>query len=65
MSTRRHGMGWAVLAGLALGGPAGAADFSLKATVDGIRLGKSVMGPGVSQDDLKGHVVLLEFWGIN
>jgi hypothetical protein len=65
MNRPRHGIGWGVLAGLALSGPALAADYNLKVTVDGVQLGKSVMGPSLTKDDLKGHVVLLKFWGIN
>jgi hypothetical protein len=64
MSTR-HGIGWAVLAGLVLSGPAWGADFNLKVTVEGVQLGKAVLGPSLSKDALKDHVVLLEFWGIN
>lgn len=33
--------------------------------VDGIRLGEQLSGPAISTGDLKGHVVLVEFWGIH
>jgi hypothetical protein len=33
-------------------------------TVDDVRLGKRVCGPAVTTGDLKGRVVLLEFWGV-
>jgi thiol-disulfide isomerase/thioredoxin len=42
-----------------------AAEFTMNARTDGIELGKPVMGPKVSPEDLKGRVVLLEFWGRN
>jgi hypothetical protein len=65
MITWRNGLGWAALLGLALSGPAWGADFNLKVTVDGLQLGKPVMGPSLTKDDLKDRVVLLEFWGIH
>ena len=34
-------------------------------TVDGVRLGEQLYGPALKADDLKGRVVLLEFWGIH
>jgi hypothetical protein len=42
-----------------------AADFNMKVTADNIKLGKHVMGPEVTADDLKHRVVLMEFWGVN
>lgn len=54
-----------VLLGWGLTGLATGADYKLDAKIDGVRLGKSILGPEVSNDDLKGKVVLLEFWGIN
>ena len=41
-----------------------AADFNMDVKTDGITLGDHLMGPKVSPGDLKGHVVVLEFWGI-
>jgi thiol-disulfide isomerase/thioredoxin len=41
------------------------ADFSMAATVSGIRLGARVSGEAVTSDDLESRVVLLEFWGLN
>jgi hypothetical protein len=51
--------------GLLMGGPAWGADYNLKVTVDGLQLGQSVLGPKLTSKDLKGHVVLLEYWGIH
>lgn len=34
-------------------------------TADGIRLGKTLVGPEWTADKLKGQVILVEFWGIN
>lgn len=42
-----------------------AADFNLDVKAEGIELGAPVLGPKLSPGDLKGHVVLLEFWGRN
>lgn len=39
--------------------------LSAAATLDGIALGTAVHGPKVSADDLKGRVVLFEYWGVN
>ena len=65
MTKRRHGIGWGILVSLALAGPASGADFNLGVTAAGVRLGQPVLGPKVSADDLKGKVLLLEFWGIH
>jgi thiol-disulfide isomerase/thioredoxin len=54
----------AVLA-LCLAGRGQAADFNMKVSVDGIRLGKHLMGAEVKPNDLRNRVVLLEFWGVN
>jgi hypothetical protein len=62
---RRPGIGWCILLGVAAGCPASAAEFNLKVKADGIELGKSIMGPRLAKEDLKGHVVMLEFWGIS
>ena len=48
----------------ALAGPAGGAEFTLNIKADGIALGDHVMGPKLTSDDLKGKVILIEFWGI-
>ena len=65
MTNRQRGIGWGVLVGLALAGPASGADFNLDVTAAGVRLGQPVLGPKLTADDLKGKVLLLEFWGIN
>jgi hypothetical protein len=44
---------------------AGAAEFNMEIKSDDIHLGKSIMGTQLSNDDLKGRVVMIEFWGIN
>ncbi len=44
---------------------AGAADFNMKVTTDDINLGKHISGPELMKDDLKHHVVFVEFWGIH
>jgi hypothetical protein len=44
---------------------AGAAEFNMDVKTEGVRLGKPITGPAVSDDDLKGRVVMIEFWGIN
>lgn len=36
-----------------------------KVTADGLRLGKTLLGPEWTRDMLKGQVILVEFWGIN
>jgi thiol-disulfide isomerase/thioredoxin len=40
------------------------AEFNMAVKTDGIRLGPTLLG-SVRTDDLKGHVVLLDFWGIS
>jgi thiol-disulfide isomerase/thioredoxin len=45
--------------------PVPAAEFNMDVKADGIQLGKPVCGPELSKSDLEGHVVLVEFWGIN
>jgi hypothetical protein len=54
-----------VLFGCAAAAPLAAADFNMKIKAADIEFGESVMGPKLSPDDLKGKVVLVEFWGIN
>lgn len=39
--------------------------LSAAATLDGVGLGTTVHGPKVTADDLKGRVVLFEYWGVN
>lgn len=34
-------------------------------SADGIRLGKSLLGPEWNAEKLKGQVILVEFWGVN
>jgi hypothetical protein len=48
------------LAGTALG-----VEYNMAVTTAGMRLGQLIMGPKIDAQDLKGRVVLLEFWGIN
>ena len=36
-----------------------------KSEIEGISLGEQVYGPKISAEDLKGRVVLVDFWGIN
>jgi thiol-disulfide isomerase/thioredoxin len=40
-----------------------AADAAKNLTLEGVNLGKHVTGPEVSADDLKGKVVVFEYWG--
>jgi hypothetical protein len=42
-----------------------AADFNLDVKADTIKLGAPILGPERSPESLKGHVVLLEYWGIH
>ena len=35
------------------------------ATLDGVNLGTPVSGPRITAEDLKGRVVLFEYWGVN
>lgn len=42
-----------------------ASRFNMDIKVGDIRLGKHVMGPKVEAGDLKGRVVLLDYWGVN
>ncbi|QJW97073.1 TlpA family protein disulfide reductase [Frigoriglobus tundricola] len=43
----------------------GAPKFTLKVTTANIRLGAHISGPKVGPDDLKGKVVVVDFWGVN
>jgi len=54
---------WAVPALLAA--PAAAQSEGEKAEIEKISLGDHIYGPKFSVEDLKGRVVLVEFWGIN
>lgn len=44
--------------------PKPAGKFNLKAKSDGIRFGRPISGPNVTAPDLKGHVVFLDYWGV-
>jgi hypothetical protein len=44
--------------------PARGADFDMSITLDNIKIASSIAGPKVTDADLKGKVVLMEFWGI-
>lgn len=55
---------FALVMTLGLASVADAAEFNMDVKLDGVQLGESVMGPKVSLSDMKGRVVLLEFWGI-
>jgi hypothetical protein len=39
--------------------------FNMDVKTDGVHVGKTIMGSEVSSADLKGRVVMIEFWGIN
>jgi thiol-disulfide isomerase/thioredoxin len=39
--------------------------FNLKIKVSDITLGNPVLGPKMGQEDLKGHVVFVDYWGIH
>jgi hypothetical protein len=65
MSAGTRGLCLGVLVGCVLAGPAHGANFNMGVKVEGIRLGPPVTGPKVTGEDLKGKVVLLEFWGVN
>jgi hypothetical protein len=65
MDRTRLAVGLAVLGGLALAAPGRGAAADEQVTVAQVRLGETLHGPAVKSDDLKGRVVLLEFWGIS
>ncbi|HUW34144.1 MAG TPA: TlpA disulfide reductase family protein [Planctomycetota bacterium] len=44
---------------------AGAAEFGMDVSLKDLSLGQRVMGPPVKVEGLPGHVVLVEFWGVN
>jgi hypothetical protein len=44
--------------------PARGADFDMSITLDNIKITSLIAGPKVTDADLKGRVVLMEFWGI-
>jgi hypothetical protein len=54
-----------VLVGLAFASSASSADFNMNVTAAGVAFGDHISGPKLSEPDLKGKVVLIEFWGIN
>ena len=64
MSSSFRTFPWVVAVALCLGGRA-EADFNMKGSVDGIQLGKHLLGPELKTEDLKNRVVLLAFWGVN
>jgi thiol-disulfide isomerase/thioredoxin len=39
--------------------------FNMGVTLDGLKLSKQLLGPTISERDLKGRVVLVEYWGVN
>jgi len=45
--------------------PLGVQGEESKSLLGSIRLGEHIYGPKVTQDDLKGRVVLIEYWGRN
>ena len=63
----RHRGSW--LAALAvpalLTAPAVAQSEGEKSEIEKISLGEHIYGPKVTVEDLKGRVVLIDFWGIN
>jgi hypothetical protein len=65
MTTWRKAAFLSVLLGCLAAGRVAAADFNMKIKAEDIHFGEAVMGPKLSTDDLKGKVVLVEFWGIN
>jgi len=50
---------------LCLSARAHAQNFNMNVSVDGIQLGKTLLGAELKADNLKNRVVLLEFWGVN
>lgn len=46
-------------------GPAEPEKFNLQIKVSDIRLGNPVLGPKMGQEDLKGRVVFVDYWGVN
>jgi hypothetical protein len=44
---------------------ANAAEFNMNVTTADINLGKHVSGPELAKDELKHHVVFMEFWGVH
>jgi hypothetical protein len=33
--------------------------------IEGVKFGEVIVGPKLKADDLKGHVVLVELWGVH
>lgn len=56
-------VGLGVYAWAAFGAGKGDGSFNMGVKLEGLKLGKPISGPTVTLDDLKNHVVLLEFWG--
>jgi len=45
--------------------PAGASEFGMDVSLKDLSLGERVMGPPIKTEALAGHVVFVEFWGVN
>ena len=39
--------------------------FAADAKIDGLKFGEVISGPQLKPDDLRGHVVLVEMWGLH
>ena len=39
--------------------------FAADAKIEGVKFGEVIVGPKLTPDDLKGHVVLVELWGVH
>ena len=39
--------------------------FAADAKIDGVKFGEVIVGPKLKPDDLTGHVVLVELWGVH
>ena len=64
MMTWRRGSELALILAFVSVVPAAFADFNLSVKIDALHLGQSILGPKVGAAELNGHVVLVEFWGI-
>ncbi|HEV3145681.1 MAG TPA: hypothetical protein VGZ47_17465 [Gemmataceae bacterium] len=54
-----------LLSGLAPALVAGEDKFNMDVKADGVSLGKTIMGSEITPADLKGRVIMIEFWGIH